>query len=186
MEHKGTVRLETDRLVLRRAELSDVEYAYNNWCSEDVVTKYLRWPTHPNKDVTEYVIKSWIEEYGKPDFYQWMIELKELGEPVGTIAVVELNEKAEKVHIGYCIGSKWWHQGIMSEAFSRVIDFFFDEVKANRVEAQHDPNNPNSGKVMLKCGLKYEGTLRQNDWNNQGIVDASMYAILRDEWLKTR
>lgn len=44
-----------------------------------------------------------------------------------------------------------------------------------------DPRNPNSGKVMKKCGMKYEGTLRSADWNNQGICDACYYALLKLE-----
>lgn len=46
--------------------------------------------------------------------------------------------------------------------------------------------NPNSGNVMRKCGLKYEGILRQADISNRGIVDACMYSILRDEWLQAK
>lgn len=44
-----------------------------------------------------------------------------------------------------------------------------------------EPRNPNSGKVMKKCGMKYEGTLRSADWNNQGICDACYYALLKLE-----
>ncbi|HZK29301.1 MAG TPA: GNAT family protein, partial [Clostridia bacterium] len=98
------------------------------------------------------------------------------------VSVVDKNEKLNSVHIGYCIGSKWWNQGITSEAFSGIIPFFFDQVKVNRIESQHDPNNPNSGAVMMKCGLKYEGTLRQADFSNKGIVDASIYSLLAHEY----
>ena len=52
----------------------------------------------------------------------------------------------------------------------------------NRVESRHDPRNVNSGKVMQKCGMKYEGTRRQADLNNQGICDASGYAILAEDY----
>ena len=85
------------------------------------------------------------------------------------------------VHIGYCIGRKWWHQGITSEALKAVMDFMFDVVGANRIESRHDPRNPNSGKVMQKCGMKFEGTMRSSDINNQGLVDASYYALLKSE-----
>lgn len=95
-----------------------------------------------------------------------------------------MDEKRDKVHIGYCIGSKWWRKGYTSEAFSRIIPFLFNEVKALRIEAQHDPNNPNSGKVMRKCGLSYEGTLRKADWNNRGIVDACIYGLLAEDYYK--
>lgn len=182
MKHKGTVTIETERLCLRAFELKDIEPAFRNWTSDDAVTEYLRWPTHRNISITEMVIKDWIEESMKTDFYQWAIVLKELGEPVGTISVVDKNEHLNIVHIGYCIGSKWWHQGITSEAFSAIIPFLFEEVGANRIESQHDPNNPHSGNVMKKCGLVYEGTLRQADFSNKGIVDACMYSLLKEEW----
>lgn len=85
-------------------------------------------------------------------------------------------------NIGYCIGSKWWHNGITSEAFNRIIPFLFNEVGANRIESMHDPDNIHSGDVMKKCGLKYEGTLRKADYSNRGVVDASIYSILKSEW----
>ena len=62
-----------------------------------------------------------------------------------------------------------------------VMDFLFDEVDVNRIESRHDPRNPHSGGVMKKCGMKYEGTLRSADWNNQGICDASYYSLLKAE-----
>ena len=69
----------------------------------------------------------------------------------------------------------------MTEALQAVMDFLFDEVGFNRLEARHDPRNPYSGNVMLKCGMKYEGTNRQSDWNNQGLCDACHYALLAEE-----
>ena len=68
-----------------------------------------------------------------------------------------------------------------SEALKAVMEFLFDVVDVNRIEARHDPRNPNSGKVMEKCGMKYEGTLHSSDWNNQGICDACYYALLKSE-----
>jgi ribosomal-protein-alanine N-acetyltransferase len=132
--------------------------------------------------VTENVLKEWIKKYKDPSFHQWAIVLKDINEPIGTISVVDKNEQLDILHIGYCIGSKWWSKGITSEAFAAIIPFLFEEVGANRIESQHDPNNPNSGNVMKKCGLKYEGTMRQADFSNQGIVDACMYSLLRKEW----
>ena len=136
--------------------------------------------------MTERVLDDWIAGYESPDFYQWAVVLKSIGEPIGTISVVDKNERLDIVHIGYCIGSKWWHMGITSEAFSAIIPFLFNEVGVNRIESQHDPNNPNSGRVMTKCGLKYEGKLRRADFSNQGIVDACMYSLLRDEYIGSK
>ena len=183
MIKKGTVELETERLILRKFTENDIIAVYNNWTSDERVTEFLRWPFHSSIEVTQKVLFDWIKSYEDKQFYQWAIALKEFGdEPIGTISVVDQNEKLSAVHIGYCIGRKWWNQGITSEAFGRIIPFLFNEVKVNRIESQHDPNNPNSGKVMIKCGLKYEGTLRQADFSNRGIVDAAIYSLLSNEY----
>lgn len=182
MKHKGTINIDTERLLLRKFNMNDAETMFKNWESDSKVTEFLRWPTAINISEAEQVLNEWVQGYANFDFYQWAIVLKEIEEPIGSISVVGMNEKLGIIHIGYCIGSKWWHQGYTSEAFKAIIPFFFEEVGANRIESQHDPNNPNSGKVMQKCGLKYEGILRQADWNNKGIVDACMYSILKSEW----
>lgn len=182
MEHKGTVRLETDRLILRRFVVEDVQAAYRNWTSDDRTTEFLRWPTHRSVDVTDGILRHWVAEYARPDFYQWVIEPRDVGEAIGTISSVGMNEKAGAVEIGYCIGSPWWGRGYVTEAMAAVMAFFFDEVGVNRVEASFDPNNPGSGRVMQKCGLKYEGTRRQADFNNRGIVDSALYGMLAAEW----
>lgn len=182
MEHKGTVTLETEQLILRRFTTDDVEAAFRNWTSSDAVTKFLRWETYSDISAVHDYINFQLENYKKIETYDWAIVLKELGEPIGSIGAVALNEKAQSVEIGYCIGEKWWRRGYMSEALSAVIAFFFEEVGVNRVYSEHDPRNPNSGKVMQKCGMKYEGTLRQADYNNSGICDTCVYGILAEEY----
>jgi ribosomal-protein-alanine N-acetyltransferase len=157
---------------------------FRNWASDPEVTKYLTWPAHGSMAISEMVIDSWLGEYEKDSYYQWMIVPKELGEPIGSISVVRQNEQIEEAEIGYCIGSRWWHRGIVSEALTAVMRYLFEEVGMNRVAARHDPNNPNSGRVMRKCGMIYEGTARSADRNNQGVCDAAHYAILRSDWDK--
>ena len=186
MLHQGTVFLETPRLILRPFTMEDLEPVHRNWETDEKVTEFLRWSNAHSIDDTEAVLRSWVDSYPDKSFYQWAIVPKELNEPIGTISAVGMNERISMVHIGYCIGSRWWHMGYTSEAFSAIISFFFEEVKVNRIESQHDPNNPNSGKVMLKCGLTYEGTLRQADWSNKGIVDACMYSFLASDYFQRR
>ena len=179
LTHKGTQTIETPRLILRRAIREDTDPMFRNWASDPEVTKFLTWPPHANIGVTQTVLECWLAEYEKADYYQWMIVLKEIGEPIGSISVVRQNDAVEEAEIGYCIGSQWWHKGVMSEALSAVIEYLFTEVGMNRIAARHDPNNPHSGGVMRKCGMVYEGTTRASDKNNQGICDAAHYAILR-------
>ena len=71
----------------------------------------------------------------------------------------------------------------MPEAGAAVIRFLFDEVGINRIAAAHDYNNPKSGRVMQKIGMKYEGTMRQAGLNNQGIIDEVWYSVLASEYL---
>lgn len=95
-----------------------------------------------------WVLDEWAVSYKKPDYYQWAIVLKDIKEPIGSISVVKIDEKTEMVEIGYCIGRSWWNQGITSEALRAVMDFMFDQVGANRIQAKHDVNNPHSGRSM--------------------------------------
>ncbi len=181
MNHLGTQTIETERLILRRFTPEDAAPMYRNWASDPEVTKYLTWPTHSDPSVSAWVVDSWVSDYARRDSYSWAIELKELGQPIGSIAVVSLKEDVGSAEIGYCIGKAWWGRGIMTEALESVMDFLFARVGARRVEARHDPNNPASGVVMRKCDMVYEGTLRQADRNNQGICDAAVYAALASD-----
>lgn len=181
MQHLGTKRIETSRLILRPFVVVDAPAMYRNWASDPEVTKYLTWPAHGSVDVSNMVLADWVGAYEKPDWYQWAIELKEIGQPVGSISVVSHNDKAESAHIGYCLGKQWWGRGIMTEALAAVMAYLFEEVGMQRIESRHDPRNGGSGAVMRKCGMKYEGWLRRSDWNNQGICDADWYALLKEE-----
>ena len=184
LTHKGTQIIETSRLILRPFTMDDARIMFDNWASDPEVTKYLMWPAHSSVDITCMVLDSWVKSYESLESYQWAIELKEIGQPIGSLSAFRLNEDVESAEIGYCIGKSWWHQGITTEALNAVIDFLFRQVGANRLTARHDPRNPHSGNAMKKCGMVYEGTTRQSDRNNQGLCDASHYAILRCDWGK--
>lgn len=184
MKHLGTKRMETARLVLRPFVKEDAPAMYRNWASDPEVTKFLSWPTYKTVDTAHEILNIWVPQYRDDTFYQWAIELKEIGEVVGSISVVNFDERVDMAEIGFCIGRPWWGQGMMTEAFQAVIDFLFGEVGVQRIEAGHDPNNPASGAVQRKCGLTYEGTLRRSIRSNQGITDKTVMAILKEEWEK--
>lgn len=181
MKHLGTKRIETKRLILRPFHLEDADAMYRNWCSDPEVTKFLSWPTYESVETAHEILTLWTKEYEKKDFYQWAIELKELGQPIGSISVVNSDPRVGSVEIGYCIGKPWWGQGIMPEALAAVMDYLFDEVGVLRIEAGHDPENPASGGVIRKCGMKYEGTLRRRIRSNRGITDVKWYSLLKEE-----
>ena len=101
MDHKGTVSLETDRLLLRRFVLEDAGAMYGNWASDAAVTKFLTWPAHASVDVTKKVLASWIAAYERADFYNWAMELKQTGELIGNIAVGKFREDIASAELGY-------------------------------------------------------------------------------------
>lgn len=182
MKHQGTARLDSERLLLRPFILEDAESMFNNWAQDEEVTKFLTWPVHADVSVTEQVLDSWIKQYDDLAYYQWAIVLKEISVPIGSISVVnQIDERIQAAEIGYCIGKKWWHTHITSEALKLVMDYLFDQVCVNKIIAKHDTNNPCSGLVMKKCGMVYEGTTRQDGWNNQGLCDLAHYGLLKTE-----
>ena len=182
LRHKGTRRLETERLVLRPFTVEDAAPAFRNWTHDADIVKFLTWPLHADLSVTERLMERSVTGYADAAYYQWAIELRSLGEPIGSLGVGSVDEKTGAFEIGYCIGKAWWHRGFVSEALASVIDYLFAEVGARRVMAKHAVDNPHSGDVMRKCGMTYEGTLRRAGWCNSGVCDFNVYSILREEW----
>lgn len=181
MKHCGTVPMETGRLILRRFQQEDAPAFYRNVCSDPRVNTFLTWKLHESPAETEALLADFIRRYESPSRYCWAIVLKETGDLIGTIAVPTVHELTEAVEVTYAIGSTWWGKGYAPEALKAVMDFLFDRVGANRIEAGHDVNNPNSGKVMEKAGMRKEGILRQAGKNNQGLFDLAFYAKLKQD-----
>lgn len=183
LSHKGTKTINTERLVLRKYKHDDADDMFKNWANDSEVTRFLSWKPHNSVEETKKIIDQWIDEYKQDDIYDWAIELNEIGEIIGGISIVKLDEKNYSCEIGYCMSSQYWGKGIMTESLKTVIDFLFSEVGFNRIEAKHDTQNIGSGKVMAKSGMKYEGTLRQVKLrNNTNFYDLAVYSILKDEW----
>ena len=171
MNHTGTQRIETPRLILRPFRIEDAEDMFSNWASDPEVTRFLTWPAHRNVDITRMLLNNWIPQYSNGLFFNWAIEWRENGSVIGNISVVRLIEELETADIGYCMSRAYWGRGIMPEALRAVTDFLCDTVGVNRVTACHDVNNPKSGRVMQKAGMKREGIMRGAGKNNQGFCD---------------
>ena len=181
MNKTGTRKIETHRLILRPFTVEDAEEMYANWASDPEVTRFLTWPAHPDVSLTRKLLESWTSRYSDGAYFQWAIGLKESGAVIGSIGVIKLEEAIGSAEIGYCLGRAFWGRGIMPEALRAVMDYLFGTVGLNRVWAGHDVNNPKSGRVMEKAGMKKEGVLRASGINNQGIRDVAVWAALRED-----
>ena len=183
MKKIGTKKLETERLILRKSTLEDADSMFKNWGSDPLVTRYVTWKTHETiEDSLEY-LKYIQKEYQEGNAYHWLIVLKENNTPIGTIDVVRILTDGV-VEIGYNIGSLWWGNGYTTEALKKVIEFLFNEVDVDTICARHLVENPASGKVMQKAGLKLEGILCQREICNytNTLMDVAYYSILKDEY----
>lgn len=182
MNHKGTVNLMTERLLLRRFVREDAMPMYKTWANDSEVTRFLSWLPHENVEVTKNVLRMWVEDYDSNEHYSWGIVLKESGKLIGSIAAMNHMDEHCRCEVGYCIGRDYWGKGIMTEALRAVIEFLILEVGYNRIQAYHHTANKASGKVMVKAGMKFESLLREYIKNSQGsFTDCDMYSILASD-----
>ena len=184
----GTKELDTKRLLLRRIKDTDYHDAFINWCSSDNVCKYTLWDKHKDESVTQRLYEMWIREYDYPDTFRWIVELKETHEIIGTIDVASKHFiKFGAVELGYCYGEKFWGKGYATEALKRVIKYLFDEVEMDVLYADYMERNPNSGKVMKKSGMIYEGVSRARVLDHDGIRNNLMsYSITKEDYLNNK
>lgn len=183
MKHLGTKRIETERLILRQFTMEDATAMYQNWASDPEVTKFLTWSPHAGIEITKTVLLKWVSSYDETK-YQWCIALKETNEAIGSMGVTHVDESVASMELGYCIGHSYWHNGITSEALKAVMNYLLEEVGVNRIEAKHNIKNTNSGKVLKKCGLLYEGTQRSAFRDNTGISDFALYGYVKNHMPK--
>ena len=181
MKHCGTQIIETSRLILRPFVTEDASAMYHNWASDPEVTKYLTWPPHANAELTEMLLKMWVADYAKPDHYQWAIELRELGEVIGSISVVKQNEQTRMAQVGYCIGRHWGHQGIMTEALQAVIDYLFTQEKVECVSARCFAPNEASLALLKSLGFHQDGYIPRcvKGYGDQ-IFDDTLHSLFQN------
>ena len=158
LNHVGTEPLETDRLILRRHKMTDAGNIYNNWVTDPEVCRFWSWEAHKDIEETKGLLAGWIEEYKKADTYHWIIVLKSISQAIGYIYLADIDDSNNSVSLHYALSRKYWKQGITTEACKRVIDFAFDILGAEKVHSYHHIENPASGKVMQKCGMRYVKT----------------------------
>ena len=181
LTHKGTVKLTTPRLLLRRFAPEDAQGVYDGYTSDALVSERHNLDAHASVEETRTMLAGWIAQYGDPRYYHWAIEHE--GAVIGEINLFDVADGPERCELGYTIGSKWWNSGFATEAAAEVLRFAFEEVHFHRVYARHDPENAASGKVMRKIGMRQEGLFREHSVRQDGTKgDVAFYGILRSEW----
>lgn len=179
LNHKGTQEIVTERLLLRKYKMSDAENMFKNYANDERVTRFLTWKPYACSEDVKSFLKSVIESYDEPSAYNWAIEYE--GEIIGGISAMFVDDMRRNCEAGYCIGYDFWNKGITSEALSAIINYLFNEVGMHRIMAKHDVENPASGEVMKKCGMTFEGRMKEYYRRYDGTYsDSLIYGIIND------
>lgn len=172
----------TERLILRRLELSDAETVRRLAGDPQVADTTLTIPHPYPEGAAEEFIRITHEglESGKGCIFG--IERREDGQLVGVISITGLHPVHKRAELGYWIGVPFWGKGYATEATGAIFRLGFEELGLNSIYARFFTRNPASGRVMQKMGMKYEGTMRQAVCKNGQFEDLAYCSILRSEW----
>lgn len=176
-------RLHTERLTLRMItprDLADV----NEYAADPSVPRYLLWSVHETIGFTRLYLNNLVARYRRGQFYDWGIEYN--GKMIGTCGFTSFDIANNAAEIGYVLNSRFWHMGIGGEAARAVIDFGFEKLGLERIEARYIAENVASERLAQSCGMKHEGILRSAMLVKGEYRDIGVCAILRSEWLQGR
>ncbi len=172
--------LDTKRLRLRPLSMRDEKDMYR-YASDPAVSRHVLWDAHESLRDTRSALRSAIRQYRSGSPGSFAIERRSDRRMIGTIGFMWINTEHRSAEVGYSLARDCWNQGYATEALAAVLRFGFDTLRLNRIEAQHETSNPASGRVMQKCGMTYEGTLRSRVFNKGHFSDVRLYAILRSD-----
>ncbi len=167
------------KVILREFELKDAQQLFDNWGTDEEVSKYMLWKNYKTIEDAKNAIQYYIECYEKDDpFKQYAIEYE--GNVVGSINIVT-SKRHKTGEIAYCLSKKYWRKGIMSEAITLLVDYYFEHYDLVRISAEAIEPNVASRKLLEKCGFKLEGILRKKYFcKTNKHEDAYVYAIIKE------
>lgn len=185
INYLGTPTIETDRLKLRRIELKDAQSVFYHWLSDERVTDNLIKGAHKTVSETIERVAVVVNQYDNKQFCYWGIQLKASGELIGAIDLFNFDSATENCEVGYSLGYKWWNQGYGTEALKSVLEFGFGHMNIHKISAAHNLDNPASGIIMTKVGMKQEGTIKHMIRNAKNqYKDCALYGVLQEDYLK--
>lgn len=172
MTCENTPTLETDRLILRRFSENDIQSLFEILKDKEV-NIFLPWfPLKNLHETKEFLQNNFLDYYGKLSAYRYAICLKNDNRPIGYIWISDGDSK----DFGYGLKKEFWHQGIVTEAAKAVVE----RIKSAGymyITATHDINNPYSGEVMKKIGMKYKYSYVERCFPKDISVTFRMYQL---------
>ena len=168
--------LETRRLLLRPVTPEDYQSVFR-WCGDPRVNKFMIYPLYRNAGE----VRAWLEsKRDSPDEFDYGFVLKETGELIGEGGVFYHPEE-DLWHIGYNLRPDFWGRGITTEAMRTIIDYARSVREVRIIEAFHAVDNPASGAVMRKLGLRCVGDTQYSKRDGSETFSAKTYRWERKE-----
>ncbi len=173
--------LETRRLILRGLRETDLPALFAVF-SEPEVMRY--WSSTPHRDLAETagVLTRAREGFAARSAFQWGVALGEDGTAIGTCTLFRVEPKHLRGEVGYVLGRPYWGKGMAGEALAAVIGFAFDALGLHRLDADVDPRNARSLKLLERMGFAREGYLRESYRIGTEVTDSVILGLLRPEW----
>ncbi|MCA1060193.1 GNAT family N-acetyltransferase [Rossellomorea aquimaris] len=180
----GTPTLETDRLILRRMRQDDTQIVFDRWLSDERISDHRISPAHKNVLETKIRVEKIVSGYDSKKFCYWGIELKDSHDLIGEIDLYDFDHATGNCEVSYSIGYDWWNKGYGTETLKAVVEFAFIHMNLHKLSASHNTDNPASGRIMEKVGMKQEGIIRHMIRNAKGqYKDCAVYGMLREEYV---
>lgn len=170
----------TDRLYLRKLTLEDASDMFE-YSRDPDVSKYTVWDHHASIKDTKGFLNYILENYSKGIVEDWGIVYKENNKLIGTCGFFEWDKTNHSAHIHYALSKAYAGKGLMTETVKAIIDFGFEKMNLNRIEARCMPENIGSERVMQKSGLLLEGIARESLFAKGIYKDLKVYAIIRKD-----
>jgi len=174
--------LTTERLILRPYELSDAADIQRLAGAREIAATTSAIP-HPYEDgMAQEWIRPHQERFDEGTEVHFALVDKVKKTFIGGMGLLGISREHSRAELGYWVAVPYWNQGYCTEAGRAVLAYGFETLKLNRIYAHHFGQNPASGRVMQKLGMKHEGHLRQHFCKWDDFVDFVLYGILQSEW----
>jgi ribosomal-protein-alanine N-acetyltransferase len=174
--------LETERLVLRAATLEDAA-ALQSIRTNPEVMQYMDTFYHDALQVSKDFITYNIEGFANKKVIYWMIEEKASGKTIGDFSFWKIDSKHHRSEIGYTLDPNYWGKGYMKEAMLRLFSFGFKDFNLRSFEANINPKNDKSKRILLKLGFQKEAYFRENFFYNGEYLDSEIYCLLEKDFI---
>lgn len=173
--------LETARLRLRWLTAGDVASLYEVF-GDPEVCRYWSRPHLTGIDEAIILLKEIQQGYASRRLSQWGIATLDGNHVVGTCTLTSFSLEHRRAEIGFALGRTHWGHGYATEALSALLTHAFESLDLHRLEADIDPRNARSIRVLERLGFRHEGLQRQRYLINGEAQDALLYGLLASEW----